>query len=569
MITSWLGFSPVIASQVLVIFCACSMVIFVLSDRCVRSLLRSHWKSIGLLIVLVVAWRYPFQDQAFYGLEYEDSYVYAVSARTTLSQDELRESAYLTSTCVIGSLKSCEGTETFSGHFIGWPSIIRLATHVINFYPLLPIYLNIAGSAVACVAIFLICQIMGSGVQAGVAAAIIFATTPAFAVHGVATYAEPMSNSLIASVLLCYMRFLDVHDADRSRKSLTANWIACVFVGLLAVLVKRENLLLGIAIFLAAVFLLARRNGSHPSGRARLWLAAFAGILVIAIASSELAPVSTLVSESREFGMIPFSVSNLRALVPSYLRAFVSLEWYSCSFLFVLTGLCVSVRRFSTAFIALLFVCYFLLYASHVESYYQIHSGSVLPGQTLRFSMNLMTLWSVLGGLGVVAISRQIMYARARKVAIPLLTVIYLAACFAGTMRLRRDAHVDEVNTRIRAAVVAGELARSSNSTPTYIVTLEPLVIQMFNSEETRVVGLYAIDESLLRRLRKERTALKLLSVGQSQYANTIANERYEGAIQCLSTLPRQTVFASPDFSVYSIMIPGVGEDARSAVSCR
>jgi hypothetical protein len=46
------------------------------------------------------------------------------------------------------------------------------------------------------------------------------------------------------------------------------------------------------------------------------------------------------------------------------------------------------------------FIAYLLLYSSHVRSYYQLESGSVGQFDTLRYSMNLAGLWSILAGLG-------------------------------------------------------------------------------------------------------------------------------------------------------------------------
>ena len=81
MITQWLCIRPYSMAQALVILAVCSTSIFVLADSYLRTLIKTHWKTISFTIIVVVIWRYPFQNTAFYGLEYEDSYVYTVAAR--------------------------------------------------------------------------------------------------------------------------------------------------------------------------------------------------------------------------------------------------------------------------------------------------------------------------------------------------------------------------------------------------------------------------------------------------------------------------------------------------------
>jgi hypothetical protein len=569
MITYWLGMNPVIVGQALVLLAACSTLLFLVTDGYLRCLIKAHWKFICLAVVLVVLWRYPFSRNAFYGLEYEDSYVYTVAARTDTPQQEHTPlgSAYLTSTCVVGSVESCEASETYSGHFIGWPSIIRITARIFPFGPLLPIYLNIFGSCIAVVAVFLTCLLMTDSAAIGVASAFIFATTPAFAVYGTATYAEPASNSCIAVVLLCFVRYIFEKRPDRPLVQLSLNWVAFVLTALLAVLIKRENLMLALALLLTSVtYMVFYRPGTLVAGRKRLSWAILGSILVIVLSSIEFAPAKTLVSETHEFGVFPFSPSNFYTLAPIYLRAFVSPRWYSCSFLFVIFGLWAAIReKTAIILVSCLFLCYFLLYTSHVESYYQIHSGSVFPYQTLRFSMSLMTFWSILGGAGLVELGKHLQVVSGNKrMLVAAFTVMYGAACFISTVNLREDAHSHEFAARIGPALTAARFAARADATPTYVVTLEPLVLQMFAPEPVKVLGLNSIDGPLLQRLRGGLPETNILYLRQSQYSNDIADERYARALGCLNSLPQQVLYTGSDYSVITVTLPP-GTKATSA----
>ena len=161
--------------------------------------------------------------------------------------------------------------------------------------------------------------------------------------HGVAAYAEPASNACIAVVSSVFSDTFITNLAEHPRVQLVSNWIALVLTTLLAVLIKRENLLLAIGLLLTAVIYMVYRADMLCASKTRLWSAVVGVVIVIVLSSTELAPANTLMSEAREFGGFPFSVSNLTILAPIYLRAFVSLSWYSCSFLFVIVGFWVAI----------------------------------------------------------------------------------------------------------------------------------------------------------------------------------------------------------------------------------
>ena len=113
-----------------------SVVLFFAIDTPIRNIVRTHWKVLLVLICIAAFWRWPFNDTLFHGLEYEDSYVYTVAARTPAPPKISKQvgSAYLTSTCVVGSIDSCQEFETYSGHYIGWPAIIRIAIDAVRIF---------------------------------------------------------------------------------------------------------------------------------------------------------------------------------------------------------------------------------------------------------------------------------------------------------------------------------------------------------------------------------------------------------------------------------------------------
>lgn len=209
-------------------------VLFLATNRRCRSVLDSHWKAILVLVFLALICRLPSHGHFFYGLEYEDSYVYSVAGRYLSAGDYLcvpPNSCYLTTVCAVGNLNACEKTETFSGHFIGYPFMIAIASRFLGYSPVIGSYLSLLSSLLAVVFIFLVCEFIDPNSITGPAGAMVFCVTPVFAVLGVGTYAEPVSDTLVIMCLLLGMLLLEPY-REESSVGVFVNWIAFTFVAL-------------------------------------------------------------------------------------------------------------------------------------------------------------------------------------------------------------------------------------------------------------------------------------------------------------------------------------------------
>jgi hypothetical protein len=532
-----------------------SVVLFLATDATIRNKVRTHWKVLLVLVCITALWRWPFNSAFFHGLEYEDSYVYTVVARAPASPKigEKVGSVFLTSTCVVGSLADCQYFETYSGHYIGWPAIIRIAINVIGYSPELPLYLNILGSCTSVVFIFLICCLAIDDRMVAIAAAFVFATTPVFAVNGIAAYAEPISNTCLAAALMLAIRFLCKEHG--SSFAFALNWFALTTTLILAVLVKRENALLAITLLLctAALWLKSRSKKRFP--RELIWTAgSCVAVLVFCVASLRLG--KTVSAESREFGGFPFGYRNLQVLLVPFLKACFSFKWYSVSAELVVIGMIKAIRAARIATIPMcLLLGYLLLYILHVHGYYQVHGTPVLPYETLRFTMNVMTLYSLLAGLGLAAVIRIVSNTQAGRAGFAaLLLLLYIISSYLATARLREKSHAEEYAVRINPALAALDVARQDDKGVIYIVTLEPLVVQIFGSRQTKAIGLYALNNDLMTGLREQHPSLSLLFIDQSEYGNPLAETRYASSLKCLDGFSQQPVLVGEQYVLKRIL---------------
>src|SRR4051812_25215078 len=128
MLTKWAVLPPFAVSETITVVAFLTFAIFLVSDRSARTAIHSEWRLVSLALLILVAFRIPLHGTFFHGMEYEDSYVYSVSSRSLPPLSNTVGSPYLIGTCVGGSFASCALWQTYSGHYIGYAAILRLAT---------------------------------------------------------------------------------------------------------------------------------------------------------------------------------------------------------------------------------------------------------------------------------------------------------------------------------------------------------------------------------------------------------------------------------------------------------
>src|SRR5208337_495314 len=183
-----------------------------------------------------------------------------------------------------------------------------------------------------------------------------------------------------------------------------ATWCAYTAALLFALTIKRENILLVIMLpVIAFVLHLAGKGAKNPPNRKAQWI-----LLSTALAlgfSYQMRIIQTTGEETALLERFPLTLGGLLRLLPVFLRSFLVVQWYGGVAFLVLIGAMVAWRRKGlTLFPLVLFVAYILVYAFHIRSYYEMRLGQTDPRAALRFSMNLMGLWSILAGLGTAAL---------------------------------------------------------------------------------------------------------------------------------------------------------------------
>ena len=271
----------------------------------------------------------------------------------------------------------------------------------------------------------------------------------------------------------------------------------------------------------------------------------------------------TTLGEAALLRDFPLTAKRLAIFVLDFVRSFFVNRWYGGAITAVIVGTVVSLRRRGLSLVVvLLFLSYLVLYALHIRSYYEMRSGHIEPEAALRFSMNLMSFWSVLAGIGIGAVinalkSTRLFRAHQRWSAIMggSILVALLGRSFAVTNGLRTDAVEDESYVRIVPACTASDLAWDGQ-THEYVITLEPLIIQMYADPTANIIDLAVVDSGALRGLilPEQRSGFLLLEESMHQSGADVA--RYGEQTQYLYSLPHHILYSADGFKIVRLNPP-------------
>jgi hypothetical protein len=174
--------------------------------------------------------------------------------------------------------------------------------------------------------------------------------------------------------------------------------------------------------------------------------------------------------------------------------------------------------------------------------------------------MNLMTLWSLLAGLGAEAIIKSFKGSRNWRRGIIwryggfAAAVTLLVASYLTTKMLREFAEEDENNIRIAPAVEALRFASQNGLEKTSIVTLEPLLVGMYGSPDVRFADLALLNATTTQALAQENATF--LFIEEKIHASDADRDRYSTQLECLARLRRKSLYTGEGYSIIQLFQP-------------
>jgi hypothetical protein len=227
----------------------------------------------------------------------------------------------------------------------------------------------------------------------------------------------------------------------------------------------------------------------------------------------------------------------------------------------MLIGVILCCRRKGLALAPLaLFAAFIVLYALHIRSFYEMRSPSVDPQTALRFSMTLMSLWAILAGLGLWALGKSIVghrlfldYRKPIAIGICCIIVGLCINCFKQTVALRNESTEDEDMVRLRPAQEAETMASMAAAKSDYVLTLEPLINQMYSPSTENIIDLETVTATTVPKLLAGDDRVGIIYL-EEQINQTEADEaRYKEQMQFIDTLPKKLLEQTESFRVFRL----------------
>jgi hypothetical protein len=340
-------------------------------------------------------------------------------------------------------------------------------------------------------------------------------------------------------------------------------WIALTFTAILAMVVKRENLLIVPVVLLAKVMFRTDGDSIDVPKRRLQYVAALVTILFCAVfALNQLRLVEVIHREKLEYSQFPFNFHVWLTMIPMFLRGYFSWSWYFGGAFLVPLGAFWSIKsRKSGVPVVALFAAYLLLYTSHVRSYYQVHGGGVTELDTLRYSMNLAGLWAVMTGLGLSSLilwfsqlGLGISGTRWLRRTLWICVASYTLCTWVATDRLKEDMVANETTARVRPAEAALQAIERNGNPDTFLISVEPLLIHMLASEPVNVIDFKDLNSDLLEQLRRENPGATFFYLELDVHKSATDHERYHSSFETLEGARETLLVRGDGYAIFEIL---------------
>lgn len=356
-------------------------VFFLLIHEVARDLktLGDSYKRISLCLILVLLFKYNYGVH-FYGLEYEDAFVFSFCAKQF--SYNIFPSSFLIDGVSVGSLAGPLFTSTYGGHFIMYPTYLSLFTTVFGWSPTI---ISIANTIIAFL-ILLILSLLPNN-KFWFLPPVLYCCAPIINIFTTCFLSEIFSSFICLVFIYTYFRKRSIY-----------NQVLCLTSFLVAIMCKRENLvLLSIPVIELGHWMLNRIK-CHEEVEIFRGIRYVPFLILTCIYFLFIQNVFSIEAiESNDIEDSTFSLRYTVILLPAFVKSLLNIETFSIVFaVSILWIICVMIRKyeikFNLIFLFVLFMAYLILYSSHYRGYFFVKEKNVASFETYRYINNFFYL---------------------------------------------------------------------------------------------------------------------------------------------------------------------------------
>jgi hypothetical protein len=531
-------------------------------SKFIKSAFKKYWKIFVVLILANIALKIPYKSTFFDGLEYEDSYIYKASARA-FHEGEYQFSAinpYYPTSCVYGSLKDCRMSGIFVTNFLGYPYIINLGYRLFGYQKDIANIVSLLFSGISIAFLFIAAFLIIDRLLFALICCFVYITIPIFNVYASTSLTEPLSNAYLILVLLLYLTFINP-DIEEKRVQLQniLGLSAIAFSLIFSILVKTTNMSLIFCLPIAGLISLMADKEIKDRNQRKRFLISLPVVCFVFLFSSQVLKFQTGIEINRgDIGVSPFSLSYFKTLAPVFVASFFDLRWYLVYTLFFLAGIFFGLKKRIGILPIVVFSFYFVLYTLHYRSYYFIRGLPVMKDEALRYMTSIVSVFSIIVGLGVYYLWQSIRKTEPNRPArllgkslIASLLIAVLAVSMFFTLKCRAYYVEDEYNVRVAPVKKTLEYLGWKDD---ILITSEHILFQIYGNVDLRLIDFCSIDI-----LIPKEEIDSLIRSASVYYLETIARdsldeERYRPQLQYLDSKRKEHVYAGQNFSIYRLL---------------
>jgi hypothetical protein len=138
-----------------------------------------------------------------------------------------------------------------------------------------------------------------------------------------------------------------------------------------------------------------------------------------------------------------------------------------------------------------------------------------------------------------------------------------VVASFFATDYFREDVLRDESRIRIEPSLSAVRAADGDPTRKTYILTLEPLILQMYVSPNVNVINLRTLNEDVMSSVGFKQDAVDVFYLEEQIHQCPADEERYRSQLEYLNQFKRISLISNSLFSIIKI---GNGSGGKALV---
>ena len=433
--------------------------------------------SIGITVLFKFSFSYHF-----FGLEYEDSYIFNFSARQLF--EGIYPISFLTDGINVGSLAEQVSTVTYGGHFITYPVFISWAYDIFGYNIYIPSYLNTFIEFLTVFTLSISFKKVFGFQKYWFIPGIIYALSPAMNVFGTSQLSETFSSFIILMSILSFFYYF---------KSLGKIYLLtfgiCFFTALLT---KRENIVLLCLFLFISIYKLSTLKKERIQNLLPL-VVSFVILLFYLIFIQNVFLIEK--TESAEISTPTFSLSNLINLTPVFIKALADFKWFSIYLLILIISIIFIIydwkRNHLQLSILVLFLSYFFIYTLHYRSYYYVHFGDIKPFEALRYLNNFFVISTIIISF---VLYKLLNIPVSKYLIIPIVSVLPIVS-FIDTLQLRKE--FSEIEKENRFSNPEKVLKYLSPKEKNVLIVDNILIFQLLGDKNLELVDITTVDNVL------------------------------------------------------------------------